>query len=185
MNTPRRYYRMLTDVHVPGRWHVESPLDASGDRSVPFALLKDGTLHITTEPFLPVSHPGLALDFTETEVGLVVISQRLLSLYERLGLRVDCQFIPCRVEGQAERYVLLHTLRIIKCVDEPRCKVVAYDNDGSGEYSNIRGLKIDPTKVGDANIFRPWGWKVALIVSERVKQAMEEEGLTGARFTEV
>ncbi|EPX56764.1 hypothetical protein D187_007198 [Cystobacter fuscus DSM 2262] len=37
----------------------------------------------------------------------------------------------------------------------------------------------------DANIFRPWGWTVVLIVSERVKLAIEKEGLTGARFIEV
>ncbi|WNG24113.1 hypothetical protein F0U62_08815 [Cystobacter fuscus] len=54
-----------------------------------------------------------------------------------------------------------------------------------GEYRNVAGLRIDPTKVGSAHIFRPWGWTVVLIVSERVKLAMEEEGLTGARFIEV
>ncbi|MFY0578898.1 hypothetical protein ACN28S_35685 [Cystobacter fuscus] len=42
-----------------------------------------------------------------------------------------------------------------------------------------------PRKVGDAEIFRPWGWQTNIIVSERVKRAMEESGMTGARFTEV
>lgn len=52
-------------------------------------------------------------------------------------------------------------------------------------YRQIYGLKIDPAAVGGANIFRPWGWTRALIVSERVKQAMEEEGMLGAKFIEV
>jgi prolyl-tRNA synthetase len=47
------------------------------------------------------------------------------------------------------------------------------------------GLRIDPTKVEGAHIFRPWGWRVALLVSEDVKEALEREGLTGTRFTEV
>ncbi|EPX60574.1 hypothetical protein D187_001728 [Cystobacter fuscus DSM 2262] len=47
------------------------------------------------------------------------------------------------------------------------------------------GMRIDPSKVGDAEIFRPWGWQTNIIVSERVKRAMEESGMTGARFTEV
>ncbi len=46
-------------------------------------------------------------------------------------------------------------------------------------------MRIDPAKVGDANIFRTWGWVVTLIVSERVKRAMEAEGITGAKFIEV
>ncbi|EPX65047.1 hypothetical protein D187_000472 [Cystobacter fuscus DSM 2262] len=54
-----------------------------------------------------------------------------------------------------------------------------------GHYRNVVGLKVDPEKVGDAHIFRPWGWPVALIVSERVKRALEDEGLSGPRFIEV
>jgi hypothetical protein len=57
--------------------------------------------------------------------------------------------------------------------------------DRIGEYQNVRGLKVDSEKIGDAHIFRPWGWKVVLIVSEHVKSAMEAEGITGAKFLEV
>ncbi|HYO57579.1 imm11 family protein, partial [Archangium sp.] len=57
--------------------------------------------------------------------------------------------------------------------------------DEIGEYRNVVGMRIDPSKVGDAEIFRPWGWQTNIIVSERVKRAMEESGTTGARFTEV
>jgi hypothetical protein len=82
-------------------------------------------------------------------------------------------------------------LQIIQCIDDARCEEVLYwlpeDNrpDVVGQYRNVRGLKVDPSKIGDANIFRPWGWQVVLILSERVKQAMEEEGITGTKFLEV
>jgi hypothetical protein len=46
-------------------------------------------------------------------------------------------------------------------------------------------MRIDPTKVGDAHIFRPWGWNVALIVSEDLKDAMEAVGITGTKFEPV
>ncbi|QRK11177.1 hypothetical protein JQX13_14540 [Archangium violaceum] len=46
-------------------------------------------------------------------------------------------------------------------------------------------MRIDPTKPGDARIFRPWGWTVALIVSEDLTLALEREHITGTRFTEV
>jgi hypothetical protein len=38
--------------------------------------------------------------------------------------------------------------------------------------------------VGAASVFRPWGWTVVLIVTERIKLAMEREGMTGTRFRE-
>nr|WP_317987913.1 suppressor of fused domain protein [Hyalangium gracile] len=46
-------------------------------------------------------------------------------------------------------------------------------------------MRIDPSKVGDAKIFRTWGWTVALIVSEDIKQALERAGVTGVKFKEV
>jgi hypothetical protein len=46
-------------------------------------------------------------------------------------------------------------------------------------------MRIDPSKVGDAKVFRTWGWTVALIVSEDIKQALEAESITGTRFVEV
>ncbi|MFE8604782.1 imm11 family protein [Archangium violaceum] len=54
-----------------------------------------------------------------------------------------------------------------------------------GEYKYIAGLRIDPTKVGDARLFRAWGWTGSLIISEELKQALEAERITGTRFVEV
>jgi hypothetical protein len=56
--------------------------------------------------------------------------------------------------------------------------------DKLGKYRNVVGLKVDPARVGGANIFRPWGWIVVLLVSERVKLALEAEGITGPLFIE-
>ncbi|HEX8823418.1 MAG TPA: AHH domain-containing protein, partial [Archangium sp.] len=47
------------------------------------------------------------------------------------------------------------------------------------------GMRIDPTRVGDAKVFRTWGWTTALIVSEDVKMALELVGITGAKFKDV
>ncbi|PTL78371.1 hypothetical protein DAT35_39980 [Vitiosangium sp. GDMCC 1.1324] len=182
---------MMDDMYVPGRWYVRSPLNAQGERIIPWEFRQGMPVCLDGEPFLPVSRPGRALDFTLTEAGITFVSQRLVSLCERLGIQDEVQFIPARVEGRAEPYFILNTLRLIKCVDEARCEEVTFweprhgEPDRVGHYQNVAGLKIDPTKVGDSNIFRPWGWTVALIVSERVKVAIESEGITGTKFIEV
>jgi hypothetical protein len=46
-------------------------------------------------------------------------------------------------------------------------------------------MRIDPTLVAGAKVFRPWGWRVALIVAEDVKDALERTGATGLDFREV
>nr|WP_233605204.1 MULTISPECIES: suppressor of fused domain protein [Corallococcus] len=46
-------------------------------------------------------------------------------------------------------------------------------------------MRIDPTKVGDAKVFRTWGWSIVLIVSEDIKEALEHANITGVKFREV
>lgn len=191
MNVTNKYYDLWIDVHVPGQWTVKSPLDSLGEKLIPWDFFQGKPVHLESEPFVPLSQSGVALDYFQSPRAIAIVSQRLASLWERLGLQDELQFIPARVEGQAEPFFILNTLRVIRCVDEARCEEITFweprhgDPERVGHYRNIYGLKIDPAAVGDANIFRPWGWFTVLIVSERVKRAMEEEGITGARFVEV
>lgn len=191
MNPASRYHELYIDVHIPERWHITSPVNALGEWIVPWEFRQGKLVHLEDEPFLPLYHPGLALDYSETEVGIAVLNQRLAALWARLGIQDQYQLIPARVEGQHERYFILNTLRIIRCVDESQCGDITFweprhgDPERVGHYRSIMRLKIDPTPVGNAQVFRPWGWTGALIVSERVKQAMEDEGIRGARFVEV
>jgi len=54
-----------------------------------------------------------------------------------------------------------------------------------GKYRDVRDMRIDKVKVGNARVFRPEGWSSALIVSQEIKNALEDMGVTGARFAEV
>ncbi|MCY1083309.1 imm11 family protein [Archangium lansingense] len=55
----------------------------------------------------------------------------------------------------------------------------------AGLYRAVYGMRIDPSKVGDAKVFRTWRWTVALIVSEEFKEALERIGATGTKFKAV
>jgi hypothetical protein len=152
---------------------------------------KEGRVLNIEKPIrLSVKPAGVALEFSYS-LGGPIVHRRVVALFERLGIQKEVQFIPVEVEGQTEPYFLLNALQVIRCIDDARCEEVFHwrpedgEPDRVGEYKNVRGLKVDPSKIGDANIFRPWGWLVVLIVSERVKQAMEEAGITGTKFIEV
>ncbi|WP_409014753.1 imm11 family protein [Archangium sp.] len=138
----------------------------------------------------PVRPDGVALDFSWAAFNIPVVSSRFVQLFERMGLQ-ETQFLPVQVENHPGPWSILNTLSTIRCIDDARCEEVQYwrPEDGQpekvGQYQSVAGLRIDPTKVEGARIFRPWGWSIALLVSEDVKDALEREGLTGPRFTEV
>lgn len=189
--TTARYYDVFDDMRVPGRWHLRMPVDGKGEWIDTWQFTEGRALYIEGPIRFPVRPAGVALEFTLCSMGIPVVHHRVVSLFERLGLQKEVQFIPVEVEGQAEPWFILNALQVIRCIDDTLCEEALHwlpeDNrpDKLGQYRNVRGLKVDPAKIGGANIFRPWGWTVVLIASERVKQAMEEEGITGAEFVEV
>ena len=202
MTRQTRYYKINDDKYIPGRWHLRMPLfkdgEDEGEREGDDARELFDTWRFNEGSVLEVEKPirllvkpaGVALEYTES-MGIPVVHRTVVALFERLGLQREVQFIPVEVEGQTEPWFILNALQVIRCIDDARCDEVFYwgpddgEPDRIGEYRNVRGLKVDPVKVGDAHIFRPWGWLVVLIVSEHVKQAMEAEGITGIKFIEV
>ncbi|HZI04859.1 MAG TPA: DUF1629 domain-containing protein [Archangium sp.] len=184
------YFELSSNMRIPGRWVLKSPMDEQGQEVEPWQFSEGRVLAFQSELRLPVSLPGRELDFSLTGLGVVVVHDRVVQLFTRMGIE-GVQFLPARVEGHSGPYFILNALRVIRCIDDVRCEEVRYwkPEDGQpekvGEYRVVAGMRIDPTKVGEVRIFRPWGWPVALIISEDLKQALEAEGITGTRFVEV
>ena len=185
-----RFFELRDDRRSHDRWHLDAPVDEQGQELDPWQFDEGRVLKLGCVPRFPLYAPGRSLDFCWAAFSILVVNERFVRLFERLDVR-DVQFIPARVEGHEGPYFILNPLRIIRCIDDARCEEVRYfkpeDNQPEkvGEYRVVAGMRIDPTKVGDARIFRPWGWTGALIVSEDLKHALEREGITGTRFVEV
>jgi hypothetical protein len=186
-----KYFDLWDDRTLRGRWHLRSPVNARREPVDPWQFKQGRPLNISEKIHFPVRPAGSTLEFTLSSFTIPVVSGRVVSLLHRLGLQGSVQFIAADVEGQGEPYFILNALQIIDCVDDTRCEFVERwrPEDGQpekiGMYQNIRGLRVDPGRAIGADIFRPRGWTVALIVSERVKLAMEEADVIGPRFTEV
>ncbi|MFL5358537.1 imm11 family protein [Archangium sp.] len=184
------YFELCSNMRIPGRWVLKSPVDEHGEEVDPWQFTESRVLDVQSGLRLPMALPGRELDFSLTGLGVVVVHGRVVQLFERMGIQ-EVQFLPAQVEGHSGPYFILNTLRVIRCIDDARCEEARYwkpengQPEKVGEYRVVSGMRIDPAQVGDARIFRPWGWPVALIVSEDLKQAMEAEGITGTRFIEV
>lgn len=185
-----RYYELLDDRRARDRWHLGPPLDERGEELDPWQFKEGRALDLGCTPRFPLDVPGEPLDFFWAAFSIPVVHDRFAKLFGHSHVE-GVQFIPARVDGQPEPRFILNALQIVRCIDDARSGEVQYwkpeDNrpDKLGEYRAVHRMRIDPTKVGAARVFRPWGWRVALIVSEDLKQAIEAAKFSGARFVEV
>lgn len=187
----KRYFDLSEDVYISGRWQLGHPVDPRGQKlDDPWQFRVGQSVHARARIRIPVKRPGTPLDFSHAAFSIPIVHARLASLFTELAPH-DVQLIPVEVEAQSAEYFILNATRVVKCIDDPSCEEVEYwmPEDGrpekTGTYRNVAGMRITPSNVGDARMFRTWGWTVALIISEDIKQALEREGATGTKFVEV
>ncbi len=186
-----RYFDLSDDVNIPGRWELAEPTDSRGAALDDFWQFTYGhSVSIEGRLKVPVSDAGTPLDFSEAGIRVPVVSGRVASIFAELAPQ-DVQLMPADIEGQSEPFFILVSTRVVKCIDDERSEEVQYwkPEDGRpervGHYRSVFRMRIDPRRVGDAKVFRTWGWTVALIVSEDIKEALERMGAVGPKFTEV
>jgi hypothetical protein len=186
-----RYFRLTDDVYVPGRWHLDNPRDPQG-REVddPWLFTEGRPIPDPGRLRVPMVHPGKPLDFTLAGLAIPLVHGRVADLLAQLAPE-DVQLFPVDVEGQSEPFRIFVATKLLRCINDAACKEVEIwtPEDGRpekvGQYRDVYGMRLDPSKVGAAKVFRTWGWSVALIVGEEIKEAIERMGATGVAFTEV
>ncbi|HZH78823.1 MAG TPA: DUF1629 domain-containing protein [Archangium sp.] len=187
----KRYFELYEDMSSPDRWVLDDTLDAQGQPVGARLYLNAVPLRFEGRLRVPLLHPGHPLDFSLADAGdFPVVTENVASTLAELAPG-DVQLYPVEVDSRPEPYFLVNVARLVKCIDDETSEEVLYwkpeDNrpDKLGQYRSVGGMRIDPSKVGDAKVFRPWGWPPALLVAEDVKEALERTGATGLKFTEV
>lgn len=189
---PKRYFALRQDVYVPERWYLDEPTDSHGREVEDIWQFTEGHPVQWEGPLrVPVHRPGRPLDFSTTSVGTTpIVHPKVAAVFRDLAPE-DVQLLPVDIEGQPLPYSVLVATRLIRCIDDAACEEVQYwqPEDGRpdkvGKYRSVAGMRIDKTRVEGARVFRTWGWTIALIVSEDLKDALERLGATGLKFTEV
>ena len=188
---PNQYFDLTDDVYISDRWDLGRPIDEQGETMEDWLFTRGEPATIEGRPRIPLrGGDGKALDFSEAGIGVPLVSARVAAVFAELAPK-DVQLIPVDVEAHAEQFYILVCTRLVKCIDDEASDEVRYwkPEDGrpekTGGYRSVIGMRIDPVKVGDAKVFRPWGWDVVLVISEDIKQALERMGATGTKFKEV
>jgi hypothetical protein len=188
-----RYFRLSEDVYAPGRWHLGEPVDENGvEVEDPWMFEAGQPVQLTTRLTIPFEEHGRPLGFSFAGIGQApIIHVKLATVFAELAPR-DVQLFPVDIPGRPEQFNLMVATRLIRCIDDERSDSVEYwdpvkhhQPEKAGLYHSVAGMRIDSTQVGDAKVFRPWGWSIVLVVSEDLKDALERTGATGMYFKEV
>jgi hypothetical protein len=185
----QHFFRLSDDVYVPRRWHLDTPIDSQGHRVFDWDFKRGTPVDVKERLKIPIETAGRPLDFTEAGIRIPVVHVKVASMLAERAPG-DVQLIPADIEGHPEQYLVLVATRLIRCIDEQASRILFWtpedgEPDRVGQYRDVRDMRIDKTKVGNAKVFRPEWWEVALVVSEEIKDAMDALGATGTRFQEV
>lgn len=138
-------------------------------------------------------------DYPFTNVDLPIYSPRLCQLMQKLKMG-DIQYLPVRLKHkesgrEIEGYHIANYLRIIDCLDRERSVYQIWTKENLifwekrphklGKFRDVRKAVLDVNRIGDARLFRLWGWQMMVIVREDVKVVIEEVEITGGRFVKV
>ncbi|MFP2898606.1 imm11 family protein [Corallococcus sp. 4LFB] len=188
-----RYFRLSEDVYAPGRWYLGDPVDEqSVELEDPWMFSAGKSIHAPGHLRFPIDEPGKPLDYSEAGLGgTPIVHVKLATVFAELAPN-DVQLFAVDIPGCPEQFSMLVATRLIRCIDDKASREVEHwdpikhkQPEKAGQYYSVAGMRIDPSKVGDAKVFRTWGWSIALIVSEDLKTALERTRATGMRFTEV
>ncbi|MHA7628721.1 imm11 family protein [Corallococcus sp. M7] len=186
-----RFFELHGDPEE-GYWYLDDPADKNGvEIEDAWRLRTDKPVKVTGPLRIPIMEPGKPRDFSMAGLSLVPVIHVKLATLLAESANDDVQLVPVTIPKHPDQYVILVTPRVIRCIDEQASEGVRFwePRHGQpwriGEYRSVDILRIDKSKVGDAKIFRPWGWNASLIVSEDLKTALERTGATGMYFTEV
>ncbi|WP_417388322.1 imm11 family protein [Gimesia sp.] len=126
---------------------------------------------------------GDAVDYNSTAFGCLVVSTRMGQIIEEISPD-EIQRIPALVDAEGD-WEVLNLLHCVDCIDFERSDIQFYPDDHpekAGKPRGVKKLRISGASVGSCHIFRPRDWTVAEIVSEKVKQALEGNGIKGIEY---
>jgi hypothetical protein len=181
------YFDWTFDPTLKDVWYLGEPKSASGridswnfQKCSPFRLSDDKLV-------VAIKEPGAAVDAAFGSFDLLYVSPRMGGALREVS-ESEIQLVPVFTAAANQQLFLVNVLREIACVDESRSRFSKWEAgnterpDKAGQYRSFSELHIDPALTQGAHIFRPWGWHVSLIVSERLKDAVESVGTLATRF---
>lgn len=132
---------------------------------------------------------GAPPDFTFSGDAMPIVTAAVKDLVISVATP-DVQAIPVLAEGRDEWYYILNITKRIRCIDTSRSVIQWWPEEIArpeklGKPEMITKLVINPDSVGEHHIFRIQDWEVSIIVSETLKDILEQSNASGISFRRV
>ncbi len=179
--TKPTFYRMCQDNSLAGRWLVDNPDITESDDDTWFDLKRGKYLAGRSPVKIEISKRGRAMDVSMTSLGNLVLSSRTAQLLEGLAPG-EAQFLDADIDSAHIGYKVVNLLNHPDCLDPGLSDMLDPYPDGR---LNILRVAIDSKAAGQRNIFRVATWPVAIVIAQRVRDRLEEQGATGATYSKL
>lgn len=166
------WYR-LEDDGRPGKWFLGDPRDAHGRLLDPGVFTRGESVDVPGPVVLAVKQHGFPVDVSLAAFDTPVVSRRVGALLEALAPD-DVQQVPARIEGLSVGVDILVVRHAERCLDR------ASSVDGAIDW-----MTIAPDRTNGRAIFRVVGAEGAIVVVDRVAEALEAAQVVGVRFSRV
>jgi hypothetical protein len=151
---------------------------------------KDQIIEVPFPLHIGIRRSGAPLDFTFADFDMPVVSKRIGDLLEAI-VGPDIQRFPVRIDGVKGVFEVINVVRLIDCIDTRNSEIQWYEPhndirpDLAGKPEMITKLRINSDLADGSDIFRLSDWKIALIVSDRVRSAFIKAKVSGVSFRQV
>jgi hypothetical protein len=131
-------------------------------------------------------HPPAS--FSISHAGIPVVSSQIGGVLRAVA-PTDVQLLEGTLKGTQDGFYLVNLLRQIDCLDRQRSVFTVYaakpgmPEELVGQVQGIIKMRVDPSKIGDAQIFRAYMTNV--IVSEKLWDALSAAGVEGVKVERV
>lgn len=183
------YFQIIDAPNLTKRWFLQTPTDAAGRELDPESFRLGCPVDASGPLTISVRRPGPPIDWTFADFAMPVVRKNVGDVLQRMAGSSIALF-PATVIGYDGEFYVLNVLTCLKCVDDGRSEMMKWRpedgrTDKVGQYRQITKLRIDREAVRGSDIFRIDGWRIALIVSDSVKTALEKMRVTGISYLPV
>lgn len=181
------HYRLTQNLSVTNRWYLQAPVTEAGITLDPRIFVAGEWVAIDEPLRIGVRQVGVPLDFTLADFEVPVV-RKALGVALQAIVHDHIQRIPIKVDGEEGDFEILNVLKIADSLDHARSTITYWAEadrrpDKIGQPRMIIDLTVDPSRAAGSEIFRLLGWRIALIVSDRVAEVLK--GWSGVQLEPV
>lgn len=127
-------------------------------------------------------------DYVPNDLSWFIVTDKLKSIIESMKNN-KVQYLPIRARSKDESEVLdLHLVNICNIVDAldlENSKYSVHEIDENEKMISVQKYAIKGSVIKDIDLFRLKDHYMSIFISEKLKKAMEKNGITGCDYLEV